>query len=100
MLSYIVTHHGYQPNCQVPGAEAQPTAEIPHSLRGDVGVHEFWSCGTTATFDVRITDTAITRLLYNSFRVLALAVLRQSWLLKVKIHNRYCLIFFVIYCSP
>ncbi|MGL4997609.1 MAG: hypothetical protein ACRC5T_01270, partial [Cetobacterium sp.] len=31
--------------------------EVPLELRGDVSAHGFWKRGTTAIFDVRITDT-------------------------------------------
>jgi hypothetical protein len=38
--------------------EAQgPAAELPPDLRGDVAAHGFWKRGTTAIFDIRVTDT-------------------------------------------
>jgi hypothetical protein len=36
--------------------EGQDTESAPE-LRGDVAVHGFWSRGTTAIFDIRVTDT-------------------------------------------
>jgi hypothetical protein len=39
-----------------PGAEGNGT-EIPTDLRGDIAVHGFWRRGTTAIFDVPVTDT-------------------------------------------
>jgi hypothetical protein len=45
----IIPTYQYQDN--VPAAEQAP------ALRGDVSAHGFWSRGTTAIFDIRITDT-------------------------------------------
>jgi hypothetical protein len=39
------------------GAQGTAAANPPPDLRGDVAVHGFWRRGTTAIFDVRVTDT-------------------------------------------
>ena len=46
------------------GASATPNRnpnstaeEVPPELRGDVAAHSFWERGTTAVFDIRVTDT-------------------------------------------
>ena len=39
-----------------PQVNAQ-TQDQPRELRGDIGVYGFWRRGTTAIFDVRVTDT-------------------------------------------
>jgi hypothetical protein len=40
------------------GIDAQGNAaELPPDLRGDVAAHGFWKRGTTAIFDIRVTDT-------------------------------------------
>ena len=41
------------PTCQAAGNPEWSQSE----LRGDVGAHGFWTRGTTAIFDVRVTDT-------------------------------------------
>jgi len=42
----------------IPAAGANPPhGSLPPALRGDVAVHGFWRRGTTAIFDVRVTDT-------------------------------------------
>ena len=44
----------YQP---APVAGAPRGNNAPQELRGDVAVHGFWRRGTTAIFDIRVTDT-------------------------------------------
>eukprot|EP00534_Pseudo-nitzschia_fraudulenta_P016988 CAMPEP_0201252296 /NCGR_PEP_ID=MMETSP0852-20130820/66836_1 /ASSEMBLY_ACC=CAM_ASM_000632 /TAXON_ID=183588 /ORGANISM="Pseudo-nitzschia fraudulenta, Strain WWA7" /LENGTH=174 /DNA_ID=CAMNT_0047551995 /DNA_START=481 /DNA_END=1006 /DNA_ORIENTATION=- len=46
----------YQP-APAPGAQQQGAPPPPRDLRGDVAVHCYWRRGTTAVFDVHITDT-------------------------------------------
>jgi hypothetical protein len=41
---------------QVRGAGVQRTEPLPE-IRGDVSAHGFWSRGTSAIFDIRVTDT-------------------------------------------
>ena len=42
---------------QYQNQEGDNTADRIPELRGDVGVHGFWTRGTTAIFDIRVTDT-------------------------------------------
>jgi hypothetical protein len=45
-----------QPSRDAEGAGTSRTEPAPE-LRGDLAVHGFWTRGTTAIFDVRVTDT-------------------------------------------
>jgi hypothetical protein len=40
----------------IPGVTGNGT-DLPPDLRGDIAAHGFWRRGTTAIFDVRVTDT-------------------------------------------
>ena len=47
-----------QPSRDAEGAGTSRTESAPE-LRGDLAVHGFWTRGTTAIFDVRVTDTDV-----------------------------------------
>lgn len=51
-----VTDEPSIPNLQY-GAQGAAQGTPPPALRGDVGAHGFWRSGTTAVFDIRVTDT-------------------------------------------
>jgi hypothetical protein len=67
-------------------AGAQGTEPIPE-LRGDVAVHGFWKRGTTAIFDVRVTDTDTP----SAKGMDPLKVLRRHETEKKKKYNALCL---------
>ena len=53
-----VTDEPRIPNYQPAQAAGAPHGNnAPQELRGDVAVHGFWRRGTTAIFDIRVTDT-------------------------------------------